>query len=226
MKLHQNLQFSTISLPNFSANTVIGTAVNTVDQVSSFRINQTTSGITLTIPTPSENVDGLVCDIFNSGTVPLIFSITGINTTIEPQEFEKFIWFNNGWRTLRKKNILIPTAPTITVVSGATTITQSVYRTLINFSSVTFYVRVVCNTPTHTSIWQILAIPNITGYSAPHIEIQGTYRQTGNPASYPAAPYMGNEACVWVNNQVYIGAYSENTATIRHINLAITYSRN
>ena len=120
--------------------------------------------------------------------------------------------------------IVAPPTPTITVAGGAMTITPVlVAATVTQEESVTFQMRVQCNIPIHTGVWQILLVPSIAGYKAPIVNINGTYRQTGNPRGYPPAPCMVNEATLWGGNTIYIGGVTENVATIRHIAMNITY---
>ena len=121
--------------------------------------------------------------------------------------------------------IIAPTAPTITVISGTMAITPLLIATTVTQEeSVTFQFRVQCNIPAHTNTWQAFQVPNIAGFKQAIISVTGTYRQTGTPApSYPAAPYMGNEAALWGGNTIYIGGYTENQATVRYVQFNVTY---
>ena len=121
--------------------------------------------------------------------------------------------------------ITAPTTPTVTVSSGALTITTSTVATAnTEEENVTFRLRVQCTIPAHTNVWQVINIPNIAGYKAPITTIQGVYRQSGSPAGWPAAPCMAGEATVWTPNLIYIGGITENTATVRHLLINVTYT--
>lgn len=122
--------------------------------------------------------------------------------------------------------IVAPTVPTITVSSGAMTITPTWLQTIVDGDSVTYKWRVTCNIPIHTTTWQTLLIPNIAGYAAPIVTVDGTYRIAGNPAGLPAAPYMGNEACLYTPNTIYVGGYTEAVATSRLVMVNARYIKN
>lgn len=119
--------------------------------------------------------------------------------------------------------IVAPTVPTITVSSGAMTITPTWLQTIVDGDSVTYKWRVTCNIPAHTTTWQTLLIPNIAGYAAPIVTTDGTYRSAGNPAGLPAAPWMGSEACVYTANTIYVGGYTEAVATSRLVMVNVRY---
>lgn len=121
--------------------------------------------------------------------------------------------------------ITAPTVPTITVSSGAMTITTlTIGTTITEEEGVTFQLRTECNIPAHTNTWQSFTIPNIAGFKAPIVTVNGTYRQSGTPTpGYPSAPYMGNEAALWGGNIIYIGGFTENQATIRYVHYNVRY---
>jgi hypothetical protein len=119
--------------------------------------------------------------------------------------------------------ITAPAAPTLTVSSGALTISPSVLATITEEEAVTFIMAIICNIPAHTSVWQSIAIPNIAGFKTVIPSILGCYRQTGNPTGLPAAPYMGAEFTIYTPNLLYIGGFTENVATTRHLRIALKY---
>lgn len=119
--------------------------------------------------------------------------------------------------------ITAPPIPTLVVSSGTLTITTvSIATSVTDEESVTFQLRVQCNIPIHTSVWQAFSIPSIAGYKAPIITVDGTYRSSGTPTGLPPAPYMGNEASRW-GNLIYVGGFTENVATTRYITITIKY---
>jgi hypothetical protein len=93
MIINENLILSTLSLPNFTANGNIGTASATVDIVSSFNIAQTTAGISLTLPTPTNLVDGQVATVVNSGTTS--FNLNG--KEVMPSGLLEHVLVNGTW---------------------------------------------------------------------------------------------------------------------------------
>lgn len=120
--------------------------------------------------------------------------------------------------------ITAPPTPVITLVSGTMVITPVlISSTITEEEGATFQFRVQCNIPVHTNVWQAFSIPSIAGFKAPIVNVNGTYRQTGNPTGYPAAPTMVSEASLWGGNTVYIGGFTENTATIRYVHLNVRY---
>ena len=120
--------------------------------------------------------------------------------------------------------ITAPATPVITVTSGTMVITPILLSSAITEEEcVTFIMRIQCDIPAHTNIWQVFTIPSIAGYKTPIVSINGTYRQTGTPTGHPSAPYMGCEASLWGTNQVYVGGFTETVATTRYVTLSIKY---
>lgn len=120
--------------------------------------------------------------------------------------------------------ITAPATPTMTVVSGSMTITPILTSSAItDEESVVFQFQVQCNIPVHAGIWQAFSISNIAGFKTPIVNVNGTYRSSGTPTGFPAAPYMGNEASLWGVNTIYVGGSSENAATTRYIHLNVKY---
>ena len=67
------------TLSNFTSNSNIGTAAATVDVYTTFKIPQTTAGITLTLPAPTDGVSGHIVYVVNTGTQP--FTMHGVSVT-------------------------------------------------------------------------------------------------------------------------------------------------
>jgi hypothetical protein len=93
MKIGNKLTIGTITLTNFAANGAIGTAAATVDIASSFTINQTTAGITLTIPSPTINDIGQVLTIMNVGSVSVVIN----SVTVAAGRSVDVKWNGNSW---------------------------------------------------------------------------------------------------------------------------------
>ena len=188
----------------------------------------TTLGITFTDPTPGTYVGLQTTRRYATGA-----DLSGGQVRQEAESDNGFKYYRYSasattwgpWRVMPR--ITAPTTPIVTVISGASTIaSQTLLKTITDADSVTFQIRLDINTPIHASIWQILTVPSITGYQIPIVQCDGAYRATGTPIGYPAAPFMGNEACVYTANQVYIGGYTENVATRRLITLTLRYVKN
>lgn len=97
--IHDNLNLSTVTLWDFAADWVIGSAATTVDIVSSIIIPQTTLGRNLTISNPTDAKSWLLLRVQNSGTVR--FQMYNINIT--PWSYKDFEW-NWGWWTAATDN--------------------------------------------------------------------------------------------------------------------------
>jgi hypothetical protein len=60
--------FGTQSISNLATGGNIGTAANTVDIATSFNVNQTTTGQTITLPSPTDTTAGRIAYIQNIGS--------------------------------------------------------------------------------------------------------------------------------------------------------------
>lgn len=76
-----------LALGNFTASGAIGTAAATVDIYGTIRVSQTTTGIALTLPTPTLTGSVIQVRVLNTGTVS--FSIT---YNIPPGYQLRFVW--------------------------------------------------------------------------------------------------------------------------------------
>ncbi len=85
--------FTAIAISNISGGGVIGTAEATVDVASTFNINQTTAGQTLTLPTPTDTTAGRVVYINNVGSEA--FAMYGV--TISSARSQAYIWNGSNW---------------------------------------------------------------------------------------------------------------------------------
>lgn len=94
MELNSYLLRPRINLSNFATGGVIGTAVATVDIVSSLSVTQTTALQTLSLPSPTITIDGLDLVVYNAGTIKFDMH----TLTIDPGKFAIFEWHNGGWR--------------------------------------------------------------------------------------------------------------------------------
>jgi fibronectin-binding autotransporter adhesin len=86
------------ALTNFGSSSAIGTAPATVDIYTYISIAQSTTGVTLTIPTPTASTTyGRVVYITNSGSVPF----TMLSDTTNPGSTATLVWVNKngtgGW---------------------------------------------------------------------------------------------------------------------------------
>jgi hypothetical protein len=82
-------------LGNFAANGALGLASATVDVTSFIRINQTTAGISLTLPSPTVADAGLMFKVANTGTASL--TVAGI--AISAGSIAEFVWSGTAWQS-------------------------------------------------------------------------------------------------------------------------------
>jgi len=85
--------FGTLILSNFTANGDIGTAAATVDSYTSINIPQTTVGVTLNIPPPSNTTAGRIVKISNSGTTPFTIG----SALLEIAQTVELVWNGTAW---------------------------------------------------------------------------------------------------------------------------------
>ena len=81
------------SLSNFASGGSIGTAATTVDKYTSFAIDQTTTGQTLSLPSPTDTTAGRVVYVFNTGTAD--FDMESV--TIQHGYGQIYMWNGSGW---------------------------------------------------------------------------------------------------------------------------------
>lgn len=85
--------FSVRSIPNKPTGGDIESAANSVNIGTTFSVNQTTTGQTLTLPYPYPATAGIMVKISNSGTA----AFTMYNTTIPSSKFAEFMWTGSTW---------------------------------------------------------------------------------------------------------------------------------
>ena len=88
MNVNNKLVLGTLTIANLATGGSIGAAAGTVDNFSSFDVNQTTAGQALTLPAPTISEDGQLAFISNVGTAS--FTIAG--RTIEVGTGIGFKW--------------------------------------------------------------------------------------------------------------------------------------
>lgn len=84
---------NTLALGNFATGGAIGTAAATVDAYTVITINQTTSGQTLTIPTPTNAAAGHVLYISNIGST----SFTLLSAPLNTGATATLVWNGSAW---------------------------------------------------------------------------------------------------------------------------------
>lgn len=93
MKLSDNLTIHQLTLSDFPASTVIGTAAATVDRFHTFYIPQATGSVALTLPNPTAIADSHQVVVHNTGSVS--FTLNGLN--VDPNEAAIFHWNGTVW---------------------------------------------------------------------------------------------------------------------------------
>jgi hypothetical protein len=111
LKLDTNILYSdyNIQLNDYPFGGSLGTSLNTVDTTYSILINQTTSGQTLIIPTPSLNNNARYLIITNNGTAS--FAIT--SSTISPGNSNLYVWNTSSWKLIATTSS--PPTPTFNI---------------------------------------------------------------------------------------------------------------
>jgi parallel beta-helix repeat protein len=85
--------FTAQSISNLASDGNIGTAAATVDIATTFNVNQTTSGRTLTLPSPTVTTAGRIVYVNNVGSAG--FSMYGVD--VAPGTAQSFIWNGTNW---------------------------------------------------------------------------------------------------------------------------------
>ena len=131
------------------------------------------------------------------------------------------------------KRQTMPADPVLTF-TGATGSEMTASVVLDRWSTeetVTYAYRCLVNSAGGVNGWDVIRVPNLTGFQRPQITIEGTYRQAGTPnTGMSPAYYMGNEANHWSSTQgVYIGNYlatHKPVACRRYVTITVQYTRN
>lgn len=95
--INDNFKTATIALSNFAANGALGTAATTVDITSTFVITQTTAGISLTLPTPTDATAGDRLVVINGTASTTGITVAGVPLAIGEQAI--FTWSGTAWIT-------------------------------------------------------------------------------------------------------------------------------
>ena len=82
-----------VTLPNFTANGAIGTAAATVNITSVIAIAQTTAGIALTLPNPTQTQAGRLLLVANTGSQP----VTVGGASVANGKMLPFLWTGTAW---------------------------------------------------------------------------------------------------------------------------------
>ena len=118
-----------VGLPNFTVSGALGTAANTVDKCSAFMIAQSTIGINITLPTPTDPIPQMVI-IANTGTVTL--SVEGSN--IKPNGMLTFFFNGLTW-SIEGSNKTKSYTTVMNLVAGANTVTHNLNLPAGTFSN-------------------------------------------------------------------------------------------
>lgn len=176
MFIATNQKLATIALANVAAAGPLGTAAATVDVVSSLTINQTTAGIALTIPAPTDALAGDRLTVGNVGTA----AVTVAGVPLAPNEFAEWVWsgtawlMNDGGRNMGA-SVLVPTiaaaanftvAHNLAIPTGAfSSIIERAYDT--NGNEVVFKRNKAADTANVMGFYSPIALANITFDFAP-----------------------------------------------------------
>lgn len=84
-----------LDIANLPIGGSLGSASTTVDIGSAFFCNQTTTGRSISIPTPTITTDPRIITIWNSGTASFMVGTTG--RVIEPTKAAQYSWTGSAW---------------------------------------------------------------------------------------------------------------------------------
>lgn len=87
-----------VAFGNYAANAPIGTAAATVDAYSIIGVLQSTAGITLTLPTPTQSTLYRTVSIINIGSTAFTIS-AAVSCVVAPSTSQKLIWNGTSWIT-------------------------------------------------------------------------------------------------------------------------------
>jgi len=216
MILNDHLKLATINLPNVAATGNIGTAAATVDIASHIRIAQTTAGIFLALPNPTDLTAGHVAFVTNSGTVPFNMGAT----IIPPNQTRMFTHDGGVWRANDGKvpNPTLGTLATSGNITATTTNTATVLATTDREVKVEFR----WNGNANAGAWSTWTVPALTGYTISSISI-GWYSPTGFGAAAGAAS-MQPAGSAWTANTIYANLLRAITGF--YLNVWVTYTLN
>ena len=93
MTISDIFKLQRLNLPNFATGGPLGTAAATVDTAAAFSIDQTTAGVTVTLPRPTVDFDANFLGIQNIGTA----SITIDQTKVKAGEYMLFSFAFDKW---------------------------------------------------------------------------------------------------------------------------------
>lgn len=92
-EVNRSVVWTTLAVADIPAGGNIGLATNTVDVISTFNVSQTTTGQTLTLPTPTNTAAGRWAFVNNTGTAT--FAFYGAN--LAPGQLAVMMWDGNSW---------------------------------------------------------------------------------------------------------------------------------
>lgn len=100
MRITDDLSCDVFTVANLAVSGVLGTAATTVDKYATLYLNQTTIGITITLPAPTDTTPGRRLRIYHNGTNPCILqSSGGVFKQLTQGEWIELEWTNGaGWR--------------------------------------------------------------------------------------------------------------------------------
>jgi len=134
--INDTLKTATIALANFAASGAIGTAATTVDTASSFVITQTTAGIALTIPSPTNTTAGDRLRIGSSSASTANITVAG--AVLQPGEFQDFSWSGTAWLSNDGGRNMGAVVSVATIAAGNSVVTHNLSLPAGQFSSVVF----------------------------------------------------------------------------------------
>lgn len=90
-----NLEFLFKSVSDLATGGSIGSATTTVDVTSTIRLNQTTAGQSITIPSPTVTTNNRILWLANIGSASVTVSTTG--STLNASKVLQIMWNGTAW---------------------------------------------------------------------------------------------------------------------------------
>jgi hypothetical protein len=133
LTINKSTLFTTQAIANLVAGGAIGTAAATVDIATSFTINQTTAGQTITLPNPTNATAGRVAYITNIGTA----SFTLLGSAVAAGSSRQAVFNGTVWVLTGDGTGAATSLSALAAAAGANTIDNTLFSQSWNWSTLT-----------------------------------------------------------------------------------------
>lgn len=127
-----------VNLSNFAASAVVGTAPATVDVASILTFNQTTAGISVSLPNPTNALAHKTLTLENLSTATQSVIVTaGETLALDPGMSRLVQWNGTDWRVLSAANLVAETVGPNYATSSTINVTGATAATAVDVASIT-----------------------------------------------------------------------------------------